>query len=202
MESASTKERKKCLHSGKGIKAVRIPSTDRVINCSVAGCACQPSAARADTMREGCDCESHSGVTGTCTYTLAHLCEQSKGSVTASRVETPSGIVISSDEIDNAKADTFSPFVSEQTTTNTPPVGPEDFLSHITFEGMEDRINYYKRLCLKYADIFSDKLAAEPAKLSPFVIYANKKQWECSKNRTSVLLQSVRKEREIKRAID
>jgi hypothetical protein len=150
LEYVSTKESKRCSHSGKGTTTATIPSTNRVANCSVAGCASQSNASRSETMREDCNCVSHSGVTGTCTYTLAHLCEQSKGTVTAAAVETPSGIVISSDEIDNEKADTFSPFVSEQTQPNIPPKGPEDFLSAITFEGTESQINYYKRLCHKY----------------------------------------------------
>ena len=59
-----------------------------------------------------------------------------------------------------------------------------------------------KRPCRKYSDIFSDKLPAKPAKLPPFQINVDKKLWHSPKNRTAVRLQSVRKEREIKRFID
>ena len=57
------------------------------------------------------------------TYTLAHLCDIPEGTPTAARVEISSGIIISSDEIDNDKTDT------ERAQQNTPPTGPEDFLS-------------------------------------------------------------------------
>ena len=72
----------------------------------------------------------------------------------------------------------------------------------ITFEGTQSEIEDMKRLCRKYSDIFSDKLPAKPAKLPPFQINADKKLWHSPKNRTAVRLQSVRKEREIKRFID
>ena len=117
-------------------------------------------------------------------------------------METPSRILISVDEIDNEKTDTFFPFLSEKTTTDVQPPGPEDFLNDITFEGDEDLVMKLRALCLKYAGIFSNKLAAKPAKLPPFVIDADKKQWEVPKNRTPVRLQTSRKEREIKRCID
>ncbi len=75
-------------------------------------------------------------------------------------------------------------------------------MSSITFEGTESQIRDYKRLCLKYADLFRDKIAARPANLPPFVIKANKKLWEHPRNRTAVRLQTVRKEREIRRCIE
>ena len=78
--------------------------------------------------------------------------------MTAARVETPSNIVLSCDEIDSEKTDTFSAFVSEQTHLRNPPLGLEDYLSLI------------KRLCRKYPDIFNDKLPAQSAKLPPFKI--------------------------------
>ena len=203
LDSDSTLEKERCQHSGKGIGMGITPSTDRVANCHRAGCASQSSAVGSESTREDCDCVSiHGGVTGICTYTLAHICDPSSYTVTDTRVETPSGIVISSDEIDNEKSDTFSPFVSEQSQQDSPPIRPEDFLSLIIFEGTESQIKDLQRLCLKYAHIFSDKLAAKPAKLPPFVIKANKRLWMHSKNRTAVRLQTVRKEREIKRAID
>ena len=203
LDSDSTMDKGRSQHSGKGTGMGITPSIDRVINCQGAGCASQPTAVGSESTRDGCDCVSnHSGVTGICTYTLAHVCDPSSCTVTDTRVETPSGIVVSSDEIDNEKSDTFSPFVSEQSQQNTPPIRPEDFLKYITFEGTESQIRDYKRLCLKYAHIFTDKLAAMPAKLPPFVIKANKRLWMHPRNRTAVRLQSVRKEREIRRCID
>ena len=84
---------------------------------------------------------------------------------------TPSGIILSIDEIDNEKTDTFAPFLFEKTTT-------EEFLNQITFEGMEYLQKALKALCLKYADTFSDKLAPISARLRPIVIDADRKRWE------------------------
>ena len=67
--------------------------------------------------------------------------------MTATRVETSSGIVISCDEIDNEKADTFSPFVPEQTQSDTLPVKLEEYLSLIIFESTQSHIEDMKRLC-------------------------------------------------------
>ena len=186
-----------------GTLPVHSSNTDRVANCLDVECACQSSAAGAQTMRDDCNYVStHSGAACTRTYTLAHIGEHPENTVTVTRVETPSGIVISCDEIDNEKADAFSPFVPEQTQSGTSPVKLEQYLSLITFEGTESQIEDMKRLCRKYSDIFSDKLPAKPAKLPPFQINADKKLWHSPKNRTAVRLQSVRREREIKRFID
>ena len=202
-EFDNSKKNKRCPHSGVGTLPVHSSNTDRVANCLDVECACQSSAAGAQTMRNDCNYVStHSGVACTRTYTLAHISEQPDSTVTATRVETPSGIVISCDEIDNEKADTFSPFVPEQTQSDTLPVKLEEYLSLITFEGTQSQIEDMKRLCRKYSDIFSDKLPAKPAKLPPFQINADEKLWHSPKNRTAVRLQSVRKEREIKRFID
>ena len=81
-------------------------------------------------------------------------------------------------------------------------LGPEDFLSQIEINGTEHQQFLIRQLCLKYADVFSDKLAVKSARLPPFIIKVYKRDWECSRNRTAVRLQTVRKEREIKRAID
>ena len=48
--------------------------------------------------------------------------------MTVARVETPSGIVISSDEIDNEKTDTFYPFMLDLVRPNALPNQPEDFI--------------------------------------------------------------------------
>ena len=192
-----------CPHSGNSTMTYHKIDSNRVANCSDVGCSSQPNAAGVEPTRNSCNYVSnHSGVIRTRTYTLAHLCEMPEGTPTATTVETPSGIIISSDEIDNDKTDTFRPFLPERVQQTAPPPGPEDFLSQIKIDGTEHQQFLIRQLCLKYADIFSDKLAVKPARLPPFVIKVNKRDWECSKNRTAVRLQSVRKEREIKRAID
>ena len=189
--------------SGKGSLPVCATTSNSVICCSDVECACRSTASGITSMHEDCNYVSnHSGNPCSCTYTLAHISEQPVPTVTVASVETPSNIVLSCDEIDNEKTDTFSPFVSETTHSDNPPLGLEDYLSLITFEGTESQIKDMKRLCRKYADIFSDKLPAKAAKLPPFVINANKRQWYSPRNRTAVRLQTARKEREIKRFID
>ena len=107
-------------------------------------------------MRDDCNYVStHSGVASTRTYILAHISEQPDSTVTATRVETPSGIVISCDEIDNEKADTFSPFVPEQTQSDTLPVKREEYLSLITFEGTQSLIQtLLKQLYQLYTKLY------------------------------------------------
>ena len=95
-EFDSSEKDKRCPHSGVGTLPVHSSNTDRVANCLDVECACQSSAAGAQTMRNDCNYVStHSGVACTRTYTLAHISEQPDSTVTATRVETPSGIVIS-----------------------------------------------------------------------------------------------------------
>ena len=71
-----------------------------------------------------------------------------------------------------------------------------------TIHGTASQVLAIKHLCLKYADIFSDILARRAARLPPFKNNVDRKEWERPRNRTAVRLQSVRKEREVKRAID
>ena len=189
-------------HSGIGMLPVRIPDSDRVATCSDVGCASHSCASRSESMRHGCNHVSNHGDERLRTYTLAHLSELAENTVTVARVETPSGIVISSDEIDNEKTDTFSPFMPHLIESNALPNPLEAFIDKITIHGTESQVLAIKRLCLKYADIFSDTLAKRAARLPPFRINVDRKEWECPRNRTAVRLQSVRKEREIKRAID
>ena len=203
LESNSTQQNKRSTHSGIGTLPVPAPTISSVINCSDVGCACHSTASGVTPMHDDCNYVStHSGSPCLRTCTLAHISEQPVSTVTVTKVETQSNIVLSCDEIDNEKTDTFSPFVPEPTQSNNPPLGLEDFLSLITFEGTECQIEDMKRLCRKYPDIFSDKLPAKPAKLPPFKINANKRLWCTPKNRTAVRLQTARKEREIKRFID
>ena len=187
-------------HSGHSTMPFHIIDSKRVARCFDVECSSQPSTSGAKTMCDSCNhATTHGGDLRFRTCTLAHLCEMADSAKTDARVETPGGIVISSDEIENEKTDTFLPNHFKQ---NAPPKGPEDFLSQITIEGTEHQQLLIRRLCLNYADIFSDKLAAKPARLPPFVIKVNKREWESPRNRTAVCLQTVRKEREIKQAID
>ena len=180
-----------CRQSGNSTMTYHKIDSNRVANCSHVGCSSRPNATGVEPTRKGCNYVSnHSGVR-TRTYTLAHLCEMLEGTPTATTVETPSRIIISSDEIDNDKTDTFLPFLPECIQKTAPPLGPEAFLSQIKIDGTEHQQFLIRQLCLKYADIFSDKLAAKSARLPPFVIKVNKRYWECSKNRTAVRPQSV-----------
>ena len=166
-----------------------VPPTDSVAHCSMVGCLSQTNINGITAMCEVCDYVSTRSSVST-TYTLNHVPDKEVRINKATSVETPSRILISVDEIDNEKTDTFFPFLSEKTTTDVQPPGPEDFLNDITFEGDEDLVMKLRALCLKYAGNFSNKLAAKPAKLPPFVIDADKKQWEVPKNRTPVRLQT------------
>jgi hypothetical protein len=107
--------------------------------------------------------------------------------------EALSGIVLSVDEIDSDKRDTFGPFCSakppEETTTPS-----HEFLSQITFEGSEDLQRRCRLLCIVFADIFSDKLAPLPADFKPFEIEIDLAQLETPQNRGPVRPQSVQKE--------
>jgi hypothetical protein len=58
-----------------------------------------------------------------------------------------------------------------------------------------------RALCLKYADIFRDTIAALPAHLTPFEIMVNKAKWEQPGNRGLVRPQSAKKEVEIDKAL-
>jgi hypothetical protein len=77
--------------------------------------------------------------------------------------EVPSGIVLSVDEIDDDRTDTFRPIVSDKVEAGAT---SEAFLSQITFEGHADLQRDCRALCLKYADIFHDAIAALPAQLT------------------------------------
>ena len=70
-----------------------------------------------------------------------------------------SGVVLSIDEIDNDKTDTFALFLRDKTCQNVPPNGPDDFLSQIHFEGDESFQKDLRTLYSEFADIFSDELA-------------------------------------------
>ena len=116
---------------------------------------------------------------------------------------SPSVVIISNDEIDSEKTDTFGPFL-QGTSPDLPPDsnGSEKFLDEITFVGMEDQIIAMKLLCLEFRDLFSNKIATLPAKLDPFRLDVREQEWEISANRTPVRPQSSRKEIEIKKALD
>ena len=101
------------------------------------------------------------------------------GALLDTAAEVPSGIILSVDEIDDDRTDTFRPFVSDETQAGAT---PEGFLSNITFEGDEDLRRDCRALCLKYADIFSDTIAPLPAQLTPFEIEVDLTQWETAAN--------------------
>jgi hypothetical protein len=122
------------------------------------------------------------------------------GALLDAAAEALSGIVLSVDEIDSDKTDTFGPFCSakppEETTTPS-----HEFLSQITFEGSEDLQRRCRLLCIEFADIFSDKLAPLPADFKPFEIEIDLAQWETPQNRGPVRPQSVQKEMALNAAL-
>jgi hypothetical protein len=180
-------------HSGKSTGFQRMPSNDGVINHSLEGC---------DGQCDNCTHDSNHGGVSNPTYTLSHIVEGPQNTLTAAKVETPSGIILPLDEIDNEKTDTFSPFLSTETTLPDKPKSGPEFLNEITFEGTEYLQKKLRQLCLKYSDIFSDHLPPKPAKLNPFTIEVNKAKWEVNKNRTPLRSQSVKRMSAIRKAID
>ena len=74
-EFDSSEKNKRCPHSGVGTLPVHSSNTNRVANCLDFECACQSSAAWAQTMRDNCNYVStHSNVACTRTY-----CESGSG---------------------------------------------------------------------------------------------------------------------------
>jgi hypothetical protein len=112
--------------------------------------------------------------------------------------ETPGGIVLSVDEIDDDRTDTFRPFVSYKAEAGT---ATEAFLFQMTFEGEANLQRDCRALCFKYADIFRDTIAALPAQLTPHEITVKKAKWEQPENRGPVRPQSAKKEVEIDKAL-
>jgi hypothetical protein len=106
----------------------------------------------------------------------------------------PSGVALSVDEIDDDKTDTFAPFLRDKTCRNGSPKGPDDFLSQITFEGDESLQRDLRTLCSEFADIFSDKLAPQPADLKPFEIHVPRELWEVPENHAPMRPQTSKKE--------
>ena len=72
------------------------------------------------------------------------------GALLDAAAEAPSGIVLSVDEIDSDKTDTFGPFCSAQPPEETTTLSHE-FLSQITFEGSEDLQRRCRLLCIEFA---------------------------------------------------
>ena len=119
--------------------------------------------------------------------TTSHIPSREVGALLDTAAEVPSGIILSVDEIDDDRTDTFRPFVSDETQAGAT---PEDFLSNVTFEGDEDLRRDCRALCLKYADIFSDTIAPLPAQLTSFEIEVDLTQWETAANQAPVRPQS------------
>jgi RNase H-like domain found in reverse transcriptase/Reverse transcriptase (RNA-dependent DNA polymerase)/Integrase core domain/Integrase zinc binding domain/Chromo (CHRromatin Organisation MOdifier) domain len=99
--------------------------------------------------------------------------------------------VIVDDEIDDAKTDTFSPFLSP--TESSPPV---DFIDLITFQGDEELQRKCRALCYKYKHIFSDTLNKEPADIPPFDLKVDDAKWRTYSNRGPVRVQTPAKDAE------
>jgi hypothetical protein len=91
--------------------------------------------------------------------TTSHIPSREVGALLDTAAEVPRGIILSVDEIDDDRTDTFRPFVSDKAQAGAT---PEAFLSQITFEGDEDLQRDCRALCLKYADMFSDTMAPLP----------------------------------------
>ena len=115
----------------------------------------------------------------------------------------PSGVVLSVDEIDNERSDTFGPFILDEFPVDgSPKGGTENCLSELTFEGDESLQSDLKALCLKYSDLFRDTVADQPAEITPFRLDVDRKTWEVPANRGPLRPQSSKKEAEVKKALD
>ena len=97
--------------------------------------------------------------------------------------------------IDYDKKDMFAPFRS------TPKGDGDNILGLITISGSPEQKLRIRAICEKYKHIFSDQLDASPAKIPPFELNIDKKQWETYKNRGPVRPQSTTKELEINKQV-
>ena len=107
--------------------------------------------------------------------------------------------LIYTDEIDNDKKDMFAPF--REPIKSTDELTDEEFLAKIKIEGSEDLQNKIKSLCIKYKDIFSDKLKSKPANIPPFELTIDKSKWETYRNRGPVRVQTQPKQVEIHKQV-
>ena len=106
------------------------------------------------------------------------------------------GVVLTIDDIDNDKVDTFAPFLP---TTPRPDLA---FLEEISFGGDDDLQRRLRELCTEFKEIFSDTLPSLPADLEPFEINVDHAKWESDSNRSPMRPQSKLKMEHIKKHID
>ena len=113
----------------------------------------------------------------------------------------PSGIIVSVDEIDYEKVDTFGAFFSNNKGLHRVEDDTQAFLQQFVFPGGEDQVHRLKDLVMEYMDIFSDVLAESAANLTPFQFNVEESLWETPGNRTPCRPQSVKNNIEIEKAI-
>ena len=90
------------------------------------------------------------------------------------------------DDIDHDKTDTFKPWSS--------PSSNADILSLIHISGDKDLQLRLRALCTEFADVFSNELPQEPAKIPPFNLVVDDLEWKVSKNRAPPRQQSIVKQ--------
>ena len=101
--------------------------------------------------------------------------------------EQLSGVPLSDeDEIDHDKTDMFKPWLP--TSSNA------DILSLIHISGDKDLQLRLRALCTEFADVFSNELPQEPAKIPPFNLVVDDLEWKVSKNRAPPRQQSIVKQ--------
>ena len=97
--------------------------------------------------------------------------------------------VYDDDDIDLYDTDTFK-------ASSTPPSNT-DILSLIHFSGDEDPQSRLRTLCTVFADIFSNNLPKEPAKIPPFNLIVDNLKWKVNKKRAPPRTQSAVRQTEL-----
>ena len=98
----------------------------------------------------------------------------------------PSGIIVSVDEIDNEKVDTFGAFFSNNKGLHRVEDDSQAFLQQFVFAGSETQVHRLKDLVMEYRDVFSDVLAKRAADLTSFRFNVEEPLWETPGTRTRV----------------
>ena len=135
-------------------------------------------------VAEKCDGETHT----TSVPTDGDIAQTMAATITES-TDTYSRQVLAPDEIDDEKVDTFGPFLPN------PVPNTAHFLDLITTEGDELFQHDIRSVCSKYEHIFRDTLGEFPARIPPFVINVDKKEWEVPKNKGPPRPQTALKEK-------
>ena len=113
----------------------------------------------------------------------------------------PSGIIVSVDEIDNERVDTFGAFFSNNKGLHRVEDDTQAFLQQFVFAGSKNQVHRLQDLVMEYRDIFIDVLAERAADLTPFRFNVEEPLWETPRNRTPCRPQSVKNNIEIEKAI-